>query len=287
MGNHDEETWASGAWNDAKLGSLQADIFRGAGVTVPRGVCVRLGDNHELACCFNPDTLTYDAVWKGGFLKFSSVRHGFLDGLLMDGKAVPFSEKGKRVQASEGNDDFEYEGFHRCGDRIGFAYRIGKTRYVDMPWVANGQFVRNVIVVPFTAPVSSVRQWPETFETAIRHGSGSPYAVDTIEMPTDNSWNVPLFGGGLGFLEDGSALVCTMHGDVWRITGFAYPSKKATWTRFASGLHHCQGMVVDSRGIFVLGRGQITRLHDTDHDGEADFYECFSPDYSPMLGDES
>ncbi|MDP6557393.1 MAG: heme-binding domain-containing protein [Pirellulaceae bacterium] len=281
-GNQNEQSWASDAWNDVKLGSVQAGIFRGAGVTIPRGVCVQLGDNRELACCFNPDTLTYDAVWKGGFLKFSSVRHGFLDGLLMDGTAVPFIEKGKRFHDKQASDDFEYEGFHRFADRIGFAYRIGEKRYLDMPWIGDGQFKRNVSTIPFNSPplrVSGSRQWPETIETAIRHGGESPYAIDTIEMPTGNPWNVPLFGGGLGFLEDGSALLCTMHGDVWRITGFAYPSKKATWTRFASGLHHCQGMVVDSRGIFVLGRDQITRLHDTDQNGEADFYQCFSNAY--------
>lgn len=279
-GNQNEETWASDAWNSTRLGSMQAGIFRGAGVTVPRGVCVQLGDDHELACCFNPDTLTYDAVWEGGFVKFSSVRHGFMHGLLMDGTAVTFAEKGRRFQASQGNDDFKYDGFYRCGKRIAFVYRIGGIRYLDSPWVESGEFVRHV--VPFEANRLTAlrndapRQWPEAMETAIRQGSGSPYAVDTIEMPTDNSWHVPLFGGGLGFLKDGSALLCTMHGDVWRITGFAYPSRKATWTRFAAGLHHCQGMVVDDDGIFVLGRDQITRLEDTDHDGEADYYECFS-----------
>ena len=26
----------------------------------------------------NPETLCYEALWRGGFLKFSAVRHGFL-----------------------------------------------------------------------------------------------------------------------------------------------------------------------------------------------------------------
>jgi hypothetical protein len=35
--------------------------------------------------------------------------------------------------------------------------------------------------------------------------------------------------------------------------------------------------VVDGK-IYVLGRDQITRLHDVNNDGEADFYECFNND---------
>ena len=98
-------------------------------------------------------------------------------------------------------------------------------------------------------------------------------------MPFDNPFGSLMFSGGHALLADGSALVCTMQGDVWRVTDFAYPSKTARWRRFAAGLHHPQGSVADGDGIFVLGRDQITRLHDLNNDGEADFYECFSNAY--------
>lgn len=282
-GNQDETTWASDAWNDIQLGSVQAGIFRGDGVTVPRGICVRLGDNEELSCCFNPQTLSYDAIWKGGFLKFSSVRHGFLHGAMMDGTAVPNPDRGKGPNGKKVSSPFHYNGFYRVGKRVIFSYRIGDTEYFDSPSVDNGEFVRTVQRADpdsLTDQIRKVdRQWPETFETSISHGNGSPYAVDTIEFPAGNRWKTPLFGGGLGFLPDGSALVCTMHGDVWRISGLEYPSKKATWNRFASGMHHCQGMIVDEDGIFVLGRDQLTRLHDLNGDGEADYYECYSSQF--------
>lgn len=279
-GNQNETTWASNAWNDVRLGTVQAGIFRGDGVTVPRGVCVQLGDNQELACCFNPDTLSYDAVWKGGFLKFSSVRHGFLHGVMLDGQALPNSDRGKGPNGSKADQPFVYHGYHRFGKQIVFSYRIGDTEYFDSPWVENGKFIRQASPAsehPLADQLGSGKPlWAETLETKILHGDASPYAVDTIEMPFGNPWKVPLFGGGLGFLPDGSVLVATMHGDVWRVSGLDYPSKKATWNRFASGLHHCQGMIVDEDGIFVLGRDQITRLHDLNGDGEADYYECFS-----------
>lgn len=279
-GNQNEETWASNAWNEVQLGSIQCGIFRGAGVTVPRGVCVRLGNHGEFAVCFNPETLTYDAVWSGGFLKFSSVRHGFLHGVQLDGTPLPDFDGGSRPE-----EPFEYLGFYRSGPRVLFAYRIGDEQYLDTPWVHDGRFTRHV------APASrhplrhlmqdGTPQWPQTFEMPVTLGTDAPYAVDTLQLPaeSDNPWNIPLFCSGHDFLPDGSALVCTMHGDVWHVSGFEYPSTSARWRRFASGLNQPQGLVVDEDGIFVLGRDQITRLHDRNADGEADFYECFSHAY--------
>ncbi len=51
---------------------------------------------------------------------------------------------------------------------------------------------------------------------------------------------------------------------------------QATWRRFASGLHHALGIRISPDGIFVLCRDQLTRLHDTNGDGQADWYECYS-----------
>ncbi|MCB9873821.1 MAG: heme-binding domain-containing protein [Planctomycetaceae bacterium] len=273
-GNQNEEVWASDRWNEVQLGDIQCGVFRGGGVTVPRGVCVRIGENGELSACFNPDTLTYDAVWKDGFLKFSSVRHGFMHGVMMEGKALPKPVE-ERVAGER-----QYKGYYRVGNGVIFTYRIGDQIYADRPQVKDGEFSHDVsfpLGDPFLAGERVVKhEPPKSIEMPIHHGSGSPYAVDTIELPTDNPWNTPLFCSGHDFLPDGSAIVCTTHGDVWHVSDFEYPSKRAVWRRFASGLNLPQGVVVDDDGIFILGRDQITRLHDLDRDGEADFYECFS-----------
>ena len=271
-GNQNEESWADDRWNDADLGSLQCGVFRGAGVTVPRGVCVRLGERGEMSTCFNPDTLSYDAIWTGGFLKFSSVRHGFLGGVLMNGVAQPLPE----MSRPEG--DIEYLGFYRHGGRVVFSYRVGDTHYLDAPWVKQGKLTRTVAPIdehPLRAVINGgPSQWPTPLETAITLGDQRPYAIDTIELPLDNPWQAPLFIGDHDFLPDGSALVCTIQGDVWHVSGL--DGNVARWRRFASGLHHALGLVVDDDGIFVQGRDQITRLVDENGDGEADFYECFN-----------
>jgi putative heme-binding domain-containing protein len=274
-GNQDETTWASGDWSKSDRGTLMSGVFRGNGLTIPRGICVRVGDGREMACCFDPDTLLYKAAWKGGFVTTSSVRHGFIEGLRMEGTPVPWS-------VPKLDRKTKYKGLYRIGPRVVFAYEIDGKEYLDLPWHKDGNLVREVatrdehswgkIIDSGEFP----SQWPEKLETKITHGTGSPYAVDTIELPVDNPWKALFFAAGQAFLPDGSALVCTMQGDVWKVSGIGYPSKKATWKRLASGLHHALGIVADKDGIFVLGRDQITRLHDRNGDGEADFYECFS-----------
>ena len=88
-GNQDDTVWTDDRWNQTDLGSLQCGVFRAGNLTVPRAVCVRLGEDGALAACFNPDTLQIEAVWQGGFVRFSERRHGFIDGLRPVGTMLP------------------------------------------------------------------------------------------------------------------------------------------------------------------------------------------------------
>ncbi len=97
--------------------------------------------------------------------------------------------------------------------------------------------------------------------------------VDTIEPPFVNPWNAPFFFGDHDFFPDGTAMLCTMQGDVWRVDGLDDTLGQVHWRRFATGLHQSLGLIVAEGQIYVLGRDQITRLHDLNGDGEADFYE--------------
>jgi len=276
-GNQNEATWADGRWNATDLGTLLSGVFRGAGVTVAKGVCVRLGEKGEMAACFNPETLTYDALWTGGFVRFAPTRHGFLDGLTLDGTPLP------RPPGQKPDGTFTYRGFYRHGKRVVFAYAIGGVEMLDAPWSEDGQFTR-VVAPAKDHPLAWMTgggpsQWPQVIETKGTIGAAGPYAIDTIEPPFQNPWKALLFFGDHDFLPDGSAMLCTMQGDVWHVTGLDDKLDHVKWRRFASGLHQALGLVVVDGMAVVLGRDQITRLHDLDGNGEADFHEVVSNAY--------
>ena len=109
---------------------------------------------------------------------------------------------------------------------------------------------------------------------------GRPFAVDTLALPTTNPWRARLRPGGIDFFPGGRrAAVCTWDGDVWLVEGLGDSgTTQPNWTRFATGLFQPLGVVVRDGAVYVLGRDQITRLHDLNADGEADWYEPFNHD---------
>ena len=121
--------------------------------------------------------------------------------------------------------------------------------------------------------------WNQVVETkgSVSTEKGA-YVVDTITEPTSNPWNAKTFFGGFDFLPDGRAVICTFHGDVWMVSGIDDKLKNLRWKRFATGLFQPLGVKVYNGQVFVLGRDQITILHDLNGDGEADFYENFNND---------
>ncbi|MGQ0636158.1 MAG: DUF6797 domain-containing protein [Planctomycetaceae bacterium] len=274
-----EKRWMDDRWSASNFGSMQAGVFHGAGdLAVPKGICVRLGDKGELACCFNPETLTYDALWSGGFLTLSPIRHGFMDGLRPGGTLLP------RPEGVRPDEPFIFRGLYRYGPRVVFAYRIGNTDLLDAPWVRDGKFERVVSPAdshPLRAALQGgPRQWPQELTTVGELGPDRPYTIDTIRLPFDNPWKALLFASDHDFLPDGTAFVATMAGDVWRVTGLDESLKEVRWRRFATGLNQPLGVTVFKGQVYTLGRDQLTRLHDLNGDGEADFYECVSNAYT-------
>ena len=122
------------------------------------------------------------------------------------------------------------------------------------------------------------RLWSQTLSTQGELGQSTdgPYVVDTIGIPFENPYRALMFLGGHDFFSNGDAAVCTLHGDVWRVTGLDTELQDVRWQRYATGLHQPLGLRIVQDRVYVLGRDQITRLDDRDRNGEADFYECFN-----------
>ena len=108
-------------------------------------------------------------------------------------------------------------------------------------------------------------------------GTGTgPYVVDTLTAPEENPFKSFLRFGGHDFFRNGDMAVCSVSGDVWVVSGIDEKLEQLKWRRFATGLHQPLGLRILDDQVYVLGRDQITRLHDLNGDGEADFYECFN-----------
>ena len=84
--------------------------------------------------------------------------------------------------------------------------------------------------------------------------------------------------GGFDFFSDGRAAVCTWSGDVWIVSGIDDKLAKADLEALRHRPVPALGLKIVDDKVYVLGRDQITRLHDLNGDGEADFYECFNND---------
>jgi len=274
-GNQNENTWRDGRWNDTILDRLQAGVFRIGRRLIPRALCVKLGNAEDYACAFDPDTLTYVAAWQGRFLKFSAVRHGVMDPLERGGSPIACPEN--PLVAHRGPGDFRYLGYYRSGERIWFAFEHDGKRYIDSPWIEDGKFVHDLRTG--TAPPAAVRQDSPEIVVRGRPSISGTYSIETVPMPTANPWKALCFACGHDFLPDGTAVVAMLHGDVWTVKGLDEKLEHVRWRRFATGLQQPLGVVCDATGNYVLGRDRITRLHDRDGDGVADFYENFSDAY--------
>ncbi len=105
------------------------------------------------------------------------------------------------------------------------------------------------------------------------------WAVDTIGLPVVNPWFSKIKPGGLDLFSDGDSAALSMwNGDVWVVKGLKGKWGDVRWRRFATGLYEPLGLKIVNDVVYVNGRDQITRLHDLDGDGEADWYECFNND---------
>ena len=120
--------------------------------------------------------------------------------------------------------------------------------------------------------------WPDTVTTQVARGTGDgPHVVDTFTAPDDNPWKSWMRFGGIDFFADGkTAALCTWSGDVWIVSGL--DGTTLTWKRYATGLQEPLGLEITADGIVLTCRNAIMRLHDLNHDGEADFYEAFNSD---------
>ncbi len=132
-------------------------------------------------------------------------------------------------------------------------------------------------------------------------GEARYYKLETVAVPS----GIALEVGGMAFQTDGSLMVCTRRGEIWRYVNAALQAECAKpglnraamlkaavtptssggppphlggfgdrWERFATGLHEPLGLLTGKPGeVFVVQRSELTRITDSDGDGKADLFE--------------
>lgn len=109
--------------------------------------------------------------------------------------------------------------------------------------------------------------------------SDGPFTIRNITLPTKGR---PIRPTDIAFLSDGTALLCSLDGDIWKITDIQ--KSESTWTRVATGLFEPMSIATDKDNrIFVLGRDQITELIDTNKDGHFDIFCCATDSFLQTL----
>lgn len=276
---------------------------------VMKGTAVRVGFGGVLFDRLNLKTL---ATWSNGFLFHTNKRFGLMN------TPSPIGTYTSSTMLSPGWSDTNgrwntagagltnplpkswarYRGMHRIDGGATFEYTVGSSTVYETLRLGAGAKLEHLFTSseavaalrhdgvklspahdPKTVTAPSAKQWGEPIVTPLVLGNESgPFAVDTLTIPYENRFNALFFCTGVDFLPDGRIAVCTAHGDVWLVK-IDESAKTCSWRRYATGLYQPLGLKVVSGKVFVLERGQLTRLHDRNDDGEADFYECFNNDW--------
>ena len=291
--------------NEIDFGGVLMQATNHAQGWANKGVSVQAG---KYSAVFDPERLCFVDAWEGGLPEWSSRRYGITSGVKVKGKKVESFSAGKWTLPEDMKT--KYFGFYRTNHGIIFGYRIGKVKIYE--WIegkekltyhrliqeklpAGVAFTGNDLVRESSMSSKELLQagparWSE--KSVITQGKlgktlpDSPYVIDTLTVPYRdlNPFKTPMRIGGVGTLSDGRIAVCTLMGDVWIVSGIDKILKRLVWKRFASGLNQPLGLVIKDDQIHVIGRDQLTRLHDTNDDGEADFYECLTNEFPTTRG---
>ena len=102
------------------------------------------------------------------------------------------------------------------------------------------------------------------------------WTVDYLAPPEGEVLEV----GGIGFMSDGDLVASTRRGQVWRVENpNAKDPEDAKFTLICEGLHEGLGLCVVDDEVFVMQRGEISKLVDLDGDTIIDEVQTITQDW--------
>jgi glucose/arabinose dehydrogenase len=98
------------------------------------------------------------------------------------------------------------------------------------------------------------------------------YRLEHFPLPKEIDLRIT----GMDFLPNGDLAVCTWPGEIYIIRNFQNDVRMATYHRFARGLMEPLGVKFHQGALYVVQKGELTRITDTDDNGEADKFETIN-----------
>ena len=90
-----------------------------------------------------------------------------------------------------------------------------------------------------------------------------------------------LEAGAIEPLPDGTLAIATRRGDIYRVSNaWGDDPAAATFELYAQGMHEILGLSYRDGWLYATQRCEVTRLRDTDNDGQADDFETFNDSWS-------
>src|ERR1043166_7464939 len=124
-----ESDWVDARWNATDLGNFHASLVALPGVTVAKGLSIRLVNNREASIVYDTATASMCGLWSNGFLKFDAARYGLIRAPKPAGEILFVAPKGPAWNAA-----VRWRGFHVHGSRVVLDYTIGTAHVLESPW---------------------------------------------------------------------------------------------------------------------------------------------------------
>lgn len=103
------------------------------------------------------------------------------------------------------------------------------------------------------------------------------YPLTKLQIPQ----GIVLEAGAIEPLPDGKLAIATRRGDIYRVSNaWGDDPAAATFELYAQGMHEILGLSYRDGWLYATQRCEVTRLRDTDNDGNADDFETFNDSWS-------